>query len=42
MSEATFESAKNMVNNSKEESRKKQIDFLRKHYNKAIVDAAVE
>ena len=31
-----------MVNNSKEESRKRQIDFLRTHYNKAIVDAAIE
>ena len=42
MKEATVELAKNMVNNIKEESRKRQIDFLRTHYNKAIVDAAVE
>ena len=42
MKEAAMESAKNMVNNSKEESRKRQIDFLCTHYNKAIVDAAVE
>ena len=31
-----------MANNSKEEGRKRQIDFLRTHYNKAIVDAAIE
>ena len=37
-----MELAKNITNNSKEESRKRQIDFLRTHYNKAIVDAAVE
>lgn len=42
MKEATVESEKNMANNSKEESRKRQIDFLCTHYNKAIVDAAVE
>ena len=37
-----MESVKNMANNSKEEGRKRQIDFLRTHYNKAIVDAAIE
>lgn len=42
MSEETIDSTKNMANNSKEESRKRQIDFLRTHYNKAIVDAAIE
>ena len=42
MSEVTMDTVKNMANNSKEESRKRQIDFLRTHYNKAIVDAAIE
>ena len=42
MSEVTTDTVKNMANNSKEEGRKRQIDFLRTHYNKAIVDAAIE
>lgn len=36
-----MESAKNMAKDHKEASRKRQIDFLRTHYNKAIVDAAI-
>ena len=39
MSELTTDTVKNMANNSKEEDRKRQIDFLRTRYNKAIVDA---
>lgn len=42
MSEASMEKAKNMAKDHKEASRKRQIDFLRTHYNKAIVDAAIE
>ena len=42
MSESTSTTAKNMAKDQKEESRKRQIDFLRTHYNKAIVDAAIE
>ena len=42
MSEVTTDTVKNMANNSKEEDRKRQIDFLRTRYNKAIVDAAIE
>lgn len=42
MSEATMDTAKNMAKDHKEASRKRQIDFLRTHYNKAIVDAAIE
>ena len=42
MDEVTMDTVKNMTNNSKDESRKRQIDFLRTHYNKAIVDAAIE
>ena len=41
MSETAMESAKNMAKDHKEASRKRQIDFLRTHYNKAIVDAAI-
>ena len=41
MSETAMESAKNMAKDYKEASRKRQIDFLRTHYNKAIVDAAI-
>ena len=41
MSETAMESAKNMAKDNKEASRKRQIDFLRTHYNKAIVDAAI-
>ena len=41
MSETTMESAKNTAKDHKEASRKRQIDFLRTHYNKAIVDAAI-
>ena len=41
MSETAMESAKNMAKDHKEASRKSQIDFLRTHYNKAIVDAAI-
>ena len=41
MSEA-MTAAKNMAKDHKESSRKRQIDFLRTHYNKAIVDAAIE
>lgn len=36
-----MESAKNTAKDHKEASRKRQIDFLRTHYNKAIVDAAI-
>lgn len=42
MSEVTTDTVKNMVKDRKEESRKRQIDFLRTHYNKAIVDAAID
>ena len=41
MSETAMGSAKNMAKDHKEASRKRQIDFLRTHYNKAIVDAAI-
>ena len=41
MSETAMESAKNTAKDHKEASRKRQIDFLRTHYNKAIVDAAI-
>ena len=41
MSETAMESAKNMAKDYKEASRKRQIDFLRTQYNKAIVDAAI-
>ena len=41
MSETAMESAKNIAKDHKEASRKRQIDFLRTHYNKAIVDAAI-
>ena len=41
MSETAMESAKNTAKDNKEASRKRQIDFLRTHYNKAIVDAAI-
>ena len=41
MSETAMESAKNTATDHKEASRKRQIDFLRTHYNKAIVDAAI-
>jgi hypothetical protein len=41
MSEA-MTAAKNMAKDHRESSRKRQIDFLRTHYNKAIVDAAIE
>ena len=41
MSETAMESAKNMAKDHKKASRKRQIDFLRTHYNKAIVDAAI-
>src|SRR5574344_1143959 len=41
MSETARESAKNTAKDHKEASRKRQIDFLRTHYNKAIVDAAI-
>lgn len=36
-----MESAKNTAKDHKEASRKRHIDFLRAHYNKAIVDAAI-
>ena len=42
MSESTLTTVKNMAKYQKEASRKRQIDFLRTHYNKAIVDAAIE
>lgn len=42
MSEVTMDTVKNMAKNHKEESRKRQINFLRTHYNKAIVDAAID
>lgn len=41
MSETAMESAKNTAKDHKEASRKRQIDYLRTHYNKAIVDAAI-
>ena len=41
MSETAMESAKNTAKDHNEASRKRQIDFLRTHYNKAIVDAAI-
>ena len=41
MSETAMESTKNTAKDHKEASRKRQIDFLRTHYNKAIVDAAI-
>ena len=41
MSETAMESAKNTAKDHKEASRKRQINFLRTHYNKAIVDAAI-
>lgn len=37
-----MQEAKNMAKDHKNASRKRQIDFLRTHYNKAIVDAAIE
>ena len=42
MSESTLTTVKNMAKDQKEAKRKRQIDFLRTHYNKAIVDAAIE
>ena len=42
MNESTLTTVKNMAKDQKEAKRKRQIDFLRTHYNKAIVDAAIE
>ena len=42
MSESTLTTVKNMAKDQKEAKRKRQIDFLGTHYNKAIVDAAIE